>query len=190
MSNFSVEGFLANIPDVILEDEHLRQLAEVAARVMYKHLQDPRKAAIYCRIDELDEGVLDILAKDLKVDWYDVNADVETKRKQITNNWFVHKRLGTVGSVERALSDLWMDSLIEEWFEYGGDPYHFNVRLTIGQSDESAPTIDEVKQLIRYYKNVRSVLDNVIYSGGNCPITLKSAPAVAGIDLSETCVMY
>ena len=107
MSNFSVDAFMANLPEVILENEHLRQLAEVAARVMFSRLPDARKAAIYCRIDELDEGILDILAEDLKVDWYDYDATLEIKRRTVKDSWYVHRRMGTVEAVEKALSDVW-----------------------------------------------------------------------------------
>lgn len=50
---------------------------------------------------------------------------------------------------------------VEEWWDYGGKPYHF--RLLISQD---ASTLDAVKyatvlSLVAYYKNLRSVLDSV-----------------------------
>ena len=159
MSKFSVDAFMANLPDVILEDEHLRQLAEIAARVMYKCLQDPRKAAIYCRIDELDEGVLDILADDLKIDWYDYNASLEVKRRTVKDSWYVHRRMGTVEAVEKALGDEWPNSIVDEWFNYGGDPFHF--RIVLDASDPSTPIhIDPALDKVRLFKPARASLDD------------------------------
>lgn len=158
MSKFSVDLFMANLPDVILKDEHMRQLAEVAARVLYKRTQNYDKAAIYSRIDQLDEGVLDILAQDFKVDWYDYNADVAEKRRTIKDSWFVHKRMGTKSAVERAVSDVWPNSKIEEWFDYSGDPYHF--RVILDTSESSAPVdIGTVMKKIRLFKPARAVMD-------------------------------
>ena len=158
MSKFSVDLFMANLPDVILKDEHMRQLAEVAARVLYKRTQNYDKAVIYSRIDQLDEGVLDILAQDFKVDWYDYNADVAEKRRTIKDSWFVHKRMGTKAAVERAVSDVWPNSKIEEWFDYSGDPYHF--RVILDTSESSAPVdIGTVMKKIRLFKPSRAVMD-------------------------------
>ncbi len=158
MSNFSVDAFMANLPEVILEDEHLRQLAEVAARVMFSRLPDARKAAIYCRIDELDEGILDILAEDLKIDWYDYDATLEIKRRTVKDSWYVHRRMGTVEAVEKALSDVWPNSIVDEWFNYGGDPFHF--RVVLDASDDSTPIyIDPALDKVRLFKPARAAMD-------------------------------
>ena len=159
MSNFSVDAFMANLPDVILQDEHLKQLAEVAARVMFNRLPDTRKAAIYCRIDELDEGILDILAEDLKIDWYDYDATLEIKRRTVKDSWYVHRRMGTVAAVEKALSDVWPDSQVEEWFQYGGDPFHFRVILDATE-DDNPIYIDTALDKVRLFKPARAAIDN------------------------------
>ena len=160
MSKFSVENFMANLPDVILKDEHLKQLAEVAARVMFKSLQDPRKAAIYCRIDELDEGVLDILAKDFNVSWYDYNATIDEKRSIIRNSMNARRHIGTKASVESIISDVMPGSQVEEWFEYGGDPFHFRMKIPGTWTQEKAEWITKAISLV---KNVRSTVDDYTF---------------------------
>ena len=158
MSDFSVELFMKHLPEPILEDEHLRQLAEVAATCLEKCFKDTKNAAIYCRIDELPEGVLDILAADLKVDWYDYGARLEEKRRTIRDSWYVHKRKGSVAAVERALSDVWPDSIVEEWFDYGGDPYHF--RIVLEAADDENPIYPEkAVERVRMFKPARSAMD-------------------------------
>lgn len=159
MSKYSVDGFMANLPDVILEDAHLRDLAEVAARVLLKTTDYPRMAAIYSRIGELDEGVLDILAKDLKVDWYDYDASLAEKRRTIKDSWYVHKRMGTKSAVERALSDVFPDSKVEEWFEYAGSPYHFRVILDLTDTEDTV-NIDTALRRVRLFKPARAVMDD------------------------------
>ncbi len=161
MSKFSVQGFMDNLPAPILMDDHLRELAEVAARVMIKGWQNSREAAIYCRIDELDESVLDILAVDLKVDWYDYDANLETKRRMIYDSWRVHKRMGSVAAVENALSDVWPNSTVEEWFEYGGEPFHFRVILDVSETPEPV-LIDGALNMVRFFKPARAHLQDDI----------------------------
>lgn len=158
MSDFSVALFMKHLPEPILEDEHLRQLAEVAATCLEKCFKDTWDAAIYCRIDELPEGVLDILATDLKVDWYDYGASLEEKRRTIKDSWYVHKHKGSVAAVERALSDVWPESIVEEWFDYGGDPYHF--RIVLETVDDQNPIYPEKAiERVRMFKPARSSMD-------------------------------
>lgn len=158
MSKYSVQAFMDSLPAPILEDEHMRQLAEVAARVFIKVYGQRWKAALYCRIGDLDEAVLDILAGDLKIDWYDYGANIEIKRRLIRDSWYVHKRMGTRSAVERATCDVWPYSFLEEWFEYDGHPYHFRVIL---DADHSEPIYaDTSLDKIKIFKPVRSALDD------------------------------
>ncbi len=161
MSKYSVQNFMNTLPAPILEDEHLKQLAEVAARVMLKIYDTRWMPAIYAKIDNLPEDVLDILAQDLKVDWYDYNAEIEVKRRTIKDNWHVHKKMGTKSAVETAVSDVWPTSVVEEWFDYSGDPYHFRVALGADQSDPDHPIhVDTVLDKVKLFKPVRAVMDD------------------------------
>ena len=157
MSKYSVQAFMDSLPAPILEDEHVRQLAEVAARVFIKVYGQRWKAALYCRIDDLDEAVLDILAEDLKIDWYDYGATIDVKRRLVRDSWFVHKRMGSRTAVETAISDVYPYSIVEEWFEYNGDPYHFRVVLDADHSDPIP--IDQAMDKIRIFKPVRAAMD-------------------------------
>lgn len=78
-------------------------------------------------IDELSEDYLDSLAKELNVPWYRTSATVDVKRKIIKNSDLVHKLLGTKAAVEMVVQDYFDEGEVREWFEYGGDPYHFRV---------------------------------------------------------------
>ena len=158
MSKYSVQAFMDSLPETITNDEHLNQLAEVAARVFLKVYGQRWKAAIYSRIDDLDEAVLDILAVDLKIDWYDYDADIEVKRRLVKDSWYVHKRMGTRSAVETAISDVWPHSIVEEWFEYDGDPYHFRVVLDADYSDPIM--IDAAMDKIRIFKPARAAMDD------------------------------
>lgn len=79
------------------------------------------------KINTLDEGYLDSLARELNIPWYRTDASIETKRRIILNSDLVHKILGTKKAVEMVVNDYFEDGEVREWFEYGGDPYHFRV---------------------------------------------------------------
>lgn len=159
MNDFTVDQFMSILPGPIEKSEHMTQLAEVAAKALKLYGDFSNSANLYSRIDELPEEVLDILAKDLKVDWYDYDYNLETKRRVIRNSWYIHKRLGSARSVEVALSDMWPNSSVEEWFEYGGSPYFF--RAILEADDPTNPIYTHsCYDKVRIFKPARSHLED------------------------------
>ncbi len=162
MSNvITKEMLLSTAPAVLLNDPEMHPLVELAADQMAKFYAKCSLPNIYSRIDELPEDLLDILAQDFKVEWYDYNWGIEAKRKTIKDSFFVHRHLGTTGAVKRALSDVWPPSTVEEWFEYGGQPYFFRVILEASRSDEPI-RVDTALNAIMFYKSARSHLESNI----------------------------
>ena len=78
-------------------------------------------------IDLLSEEELDALAWELNILWYDVGANIDTKRDVIKNSDLVYRRLGTKWAVESVIKSYFGDGYITEWFEYGGQPGRFRV---------------------------------------------------------------
>ena len=62
-----------------------------------------------------------------------------------------------------AVKAVYGDGMLSEWFEYGGDPYHFKVFTT----NSSALTENKSRflALLSAVKSLRSVLDSVTYYG-------------------------
>ena len=78
-------------------------------------------------IDLLSEEELDALAWELNILWYDVGANIDTKRDVIKNSDLVYRRLGTKWAFESVIKSYFGDGYITEWFEYGGQPGRFRV---------------------------------------------------------------
>ena len=163
MSSIRSDDFLRTLPSVLKNDARFRTLASVAAKQLRMIVDDISLDTIYARIDALPEDLLDILAYDFKVDWWDYNYTVEQKRQTLKDSFMVHKHLGTKFAVETAISAIYPETTVQEWFEYGGDPYTF--RLSIDATDVAVNTAkhQRVLELAEYYKNLRSHLDGVKY---------------------------
>lgn len=86
------------------------------------------------KINRLGEDYLDFLAKELNIPWYRTDASIETKQRIILNSDLVHKILGTKKAVEMVVNDYFEEGEVREWFEYGGEPYHFRV---VSENSES-----------------------------------------------------
>lgn len=158
------KSILAAFPYTLSRDNDKLKLAESFSAEIAQLMSDTDKAAIYPRIDDLDEPLLDILAADLKVDWYDYEGTIEEKRKTIRECIDVHRYKGTKYAVETALKSVYDNVRVSEWFEYGGEPYHFKVTIYDSANDDEKRS--RILDKIKYYKNLRSVLDDVIFMIG------------------------
>jgi len=162
MSNtISKDMLMRTAPSVLVNDPGMNPLVQVLAQTMADLFNKCYSPILYSRIDDLPEAVLDILAKDFKVEWYDYNWAIEAKRQTIKDSFYVHRHMGTVGAVKTALSDVWPPATVEEWFEYGGDPYYFRAILDAGNSDMPI-NVDSALDAIMFYKSARSHLESNI----------------------------
>ena len=157
------ENLLLALPHVLRQDANMLALADSIATVLSAQWDEIDLLRIYQRIDELDEELLDILAYDFKVDWWDGNYSLEEKRRTLKDSWRVHKTLGTKAAVETAISAIYPETKVAEWFEYGGEPYHFKLYIDVSHEDIHSERHRRVLERMNFYKNLRSHLDSIIY---------------------------
>lgn len=159
------------LPPTLKNDEDMLSLAQVIAGELQETGRLIRQNIIYPRIDELPENVLDILAYDLHVDWYDFDYPIEAKRGVIKDSVKVHKRLGTVYATLTALRSVYPNSEIEEWFDYGGEPFLFRVVIDVTKAKAPAEYF-QIKRAIDAYKRLTAHMESLIYQ---CRIDIEIA---------------
>ena len=145
-------------PSVLKRSQTTDGLGKATAKQLYLVYGDLWLADIYGRIDQLPEELLDILAKDFDISWYDYNYDLETKRRVIKDSFYVQRYKGTTGAVRKALSSVWPHTTVEEWFEYGGNPYYF--RVLIEANSDFPIYINDSLRMLYWYKSIRSHLED------------------------------
>lgn len=181
----SKENLMAMFPVALQKDPSVVALAEIVAGVLAKRPEEIDWLRIYPAIDQLDEPLLDILAYDFKVDWWDADYSLEEKRRTLKGSWRVHKTLGTKAAVETALRAIYPKAWAEPWFKYeGGEPYHF--RLHIDLSDElwSEGKPQSVLDRVRFYQSLRDHMDSVQYTMALPPALLHvGGAAVAHVQM-------
>ncbi len=119
-----------------------------------------KNCMLLARVQKLQESVLDELAYELLVDWYDATADISIKRELIKNSDKVHMYMGTPYSVEQVVQDYFGDGYVEEWFQYGGEPFHFQVITS--NSSATSELAERFTKAIEKVKRKSTVLDQVI----------------------------
>lgn len=132
-----------------------------ALNPQFQQLADEVKVClIYSRIDELDDVALDELAWQLHIEWYDSTVDIEVKKQLIKKAMEVHMYRGTPYAVEEVIQAYFGDGYVQEWFDYGGDPFMFKVI-----TNNPAVTAELANQFIKVLnsvKNIRSHLETII----------------------------
>lgn len=126
----NTNNYLLTFPPALKENEQMYAIAAAVANQMEKTNALLPACVIYPNIHNLPEMVLDILAYDLHVDWYDDTAPIDLKREVISNCIRVQKKLGTSFAVSKILNIYFRDILVQSWEEYGGEPYHFKIKTT------------------------------------------------------------
>jgi phage tail P2-like protein len=105
----------------------------------------------------VNETLIDLLAWQFHVDFYEPWLPVEIKRELVLKSLDWHYRKGTPSVVEEIVSTVFTRAKVEEWYEYGGRPYGFRIA-----TEEQKPDAETLKKLIRAInsvKNTRSFLD-------------------------------
>ena len=188
MSNIhklSAENMLRVLPDVLARDKKAYALAKAAAEAVEAVTAEIPAAQIYTAIDKLPEDLLDILAYDFKVDWWDGDYTLEQKRQTLKDSWRVHRMLGTPAAVELAISAIYPDTTVSEWFEYDGKPYHFRLNIDATYETVDQATHQRVLERVEFYKNLRSVLDGVEYYDAGAKAAIYTSTACVGLEIVD-----
>lgn len=148
------------LPLALKQDKTMQVLSQVIAEELQENARLIRNNIIYARIDELPEKLLDILAYDFHVDWYSYDYPVQVKKELIKTSIKVHRKMGTVYAVETAMRAIYPESRIEEWFDYGGEPFHFKIILNAGDNNVRIDIYDIIKK-VNLYKRLSAHLDSI-----------------------------
>jgi len=156
------------LPQFMRDDPTSIALCEALTPLLRDLAAKAPRALLLPRLDELPEDILDILAAELLIYWYTPDAPAEVKRALIRTAYDVHAHMGTPHAVESVLRSIFTNGKVEEWWQYGGEPYHFRTTAII--QAEEAQSLPALRPTIETVKNARSWLDTldvlVLLAGG------------------------
>lgn len=150
------------LPEPLKSDKRIYAAAKAIAKQKRAVADAIWNTRVWMEIDNLPEQILDLLAYDLDIRWYDGDYSLETKRSIIKSAFHVYKALGTKGAVKQALKNVYDAVEVYEWFEYGGEPYRFRVLIDTTNKGETI-SHNQIEAAIRNYKPVRAWLDYIAY---------------------------
>ena len=148
------------LPPNLLADKQIYAAALALDDELQKITAATRNALLLPRLDALSEEVIDLLAWQWHVDFYEPSMSIETKRQLVRESIAWHRIKGTKAAVEKMAQTVFKGGVVTEWFEYGGDPYHFRIDVL------NAPNMTEENRgrllaVVNASKNTRSWLDEL-----------------------------
>lgn len=158
MGDIQTSSLIEILPLSIATDDDVKAAAEAFNIELQAVSGELEEALIYARIDELGSDVLDHLAYNLKVDFYEASASLEARRNIIKQAFDWHRIKGTRAAVERIVSLFFDEATVREWFEYGGDKFKFKINTEYATFKNDSDFQDFFR-LIAVAKNVRSWLE-------------------------------
>ncbi|MBU6141285.1 MAG: phage tail protein I [Proteobacteria bacterium] len=106
--------------------------------------------------------ILPWLAWALSVDDWSDSWPEQIRRNVIKASVEVHKKKGTIGALKKALQAFnYTNIKVEEWFEYGADPYFFRVFFDVREPGFDVNILPQVQKVIENTKNARSHLESL-----------------------------
>ena len=150
-------------PPSITGDRKIQNLITAIDPELLNVSQDIREAFIISRINELPEEVLDLLAWQWHVDFYDIAHTIEAKRAMVQKSISWHKKKGTRGAILDALAMLGVEARFTSWQDLqdeGAQPYTFVIDAKLTNDfwervDWTKPT-QTIRRAIEESKAVRS----------------------------------
>lgn len=168
------------LPRVLARQEWVIALSEALGLALGKTLDYTDESQIYTRLDTAPETVLDVLAVDWKIDWYDTELTVEQKRRIVKTALTVRRLMGTAAAVKLQVHAIYPEATVTEWFQYDGRPGCFRVSLPLPKEGITAAEYRRLKTGILTTKNERSHLDVIdiqheceamVITGGCCSMS-------------------
>ena len=144
-----------------IDDIHLKIFDEICEERFSKINVDTVLTTI---VDNVSSDVLPHLAEQYHImgneGWLHASTE-EEKRALIKSAIKIHRYKGTKFALLEIFRTLNLVGEVTEWFEYGGEPYHFRVQFELDRVFDEIFE-QEILDLINENKNVRSILETLV----------------------------
>lgn len=162
MDKLSGNALLNSLPESIATDKQVCNICHAIAEKLWNIKKQSELLLLLPRLDELNEQLIDELAWEYHVDFYKPDLSLSEKRKLVRQAIAWHRIKGTPAAVEEVCTAVFQSAQVSEWFEYGGKPYHFSVRL-IEEPVPDQRVLNDLFYAIEQTKNTRSWLDGLSF---------------------------
>ncbi len=175
MTKLSDAELASMLPPSLADDETVLNLCKVLDTHLQELTEDISELLFLPNVDTISEELLDELAWQFHVDFYEYDAKVSAKRFSVKSAIYYHRIKGTPGIITLMLRQFYNTGTVQENWEYDGDAYCFRI---VGIDEElNDEKTAQLSKLINMFKNARSHFDGFVitkkstlqsYWGGIC----------------------
>lgn len=145
------------LPNYLKTDVKAQAFCYAVDRQIQKILDICLKLGIWSDINNVDAGLIDYLANELRTQYYDIELSESIKRQLVSNTMIWYQKAGTVKAVEELITAVLGAGEIMEWYQYNGQPHHYKVRSPNIAINED--NIHEFNNMVEKIKRKTAVLD-------------------------------
>ena len=158
---------LSSDPDVIAISYALKM-------AMKKCLEYSVGTRMYANIDNMTEDILDYMAVEMRLVYYDESFSIDVKRSLIKESYISYMEAGTKDAVERLVEQIYGLGEVTEWFDFPdgeGIPGEFDIttdaQLTPETFEMISKTIESVKNESSHLRRIQTAreIDGDFYVG-------------------------
>lgn len=155
----SLEQALKLLPISLTKDPVVIAMYEAAVIQLQEAYEEAHAVVDIVNVDKLPESLLDLIAYEKHVDFYDNELSLTQKRELIKSSISWHRKKGTRWAVERVVSIVYPNANVQEWFEYDGHKYRF--KIEVDEPFIVSKDMKRLREMVEATKNKRSWLEYI-----------------------------
>ena len=152
------------LPQILAKEPWVQAMAYAVNNQLARLLTYADGVMVLASIDKMPDTVLDVLALELRLPYYDPTYSTTIKRELIRGGLQYWATVGTPESLTKILINIFGDAEIEEWFEYGGEPGYFRILTT--NPNVSGETLEQFRKTAQDVKRLSAWLEEVLVDLG------------------------
>lgn len=144
------------LPEPFKSDPDVIAISYAIKRAVGVMLENAKKLPLYSDIDHMPEYILDYMAVETNLAYYDESFDIATKRKLVKDAYISRMTAGTRAATEDIIKTIFGGGEIVEWYEEQenpGEPGTFDVKTEARMTDK---LYEQLTQAISRTKNCSS----------------------------------
>lgn len=146
------------LPASLIGIPEVQALSFAIGNAVHKMIAYADLISINGMIDYLPESVLNLLAIELRSQYYDESMGIDTKREIVKKTILWYHHAGTPSAVQELIETIFGIGEVVEWFDYGGEPYRFKIKTNTVITEDA---ISRFNKIIKEVKNTRSHMEGI-----------------------------
>ena len=117
-----------------------------------------RQLAVWSNLDDVDSKYYDYLAMCIRAPYYKSEYTNEKKLELIKGTIASHRFAASERAITQLLNTIFEKAIFIPWHEYGGDPYHFRIKIYDILTEDATTMLLEILQKV---KAARSIMQEI-----------------------------